>query len=193
MDARTKDRGDHGDAERSGGPGLPALMLAGVGGAVLALLFDPAAGRRRRSLLRDKAGALVRRGRRRLRRFGRRTAHSLEGQWGRLAHQGQDAEPADAVTLTQRVESELFRDPDVPKGRINVNAENGVIVLRGEIDSADQIRRIVAKARRVPGVYNVANLMHLPGTPAPNKTAALHASQETETMSLEHPAQQRYE
>lgn len=33
----------------------------------------------------------------------------------------------DDATLAQKVMSELFRDPHVPKGAINVNPENGVV------------------------------------------------------------------
>ncbi len=36
----------------------------------------------------------------------------------------------DDATLAQKVMTELFRDPHVPKGAINVNAENGVVLLR---------------------------------------------------------------
>jgi hypothetical protein len=32
------------------------------------------------------------------------------------------------------VMTEVFRDPHVPKGAINVNVENGVGLLRGEIE-----------------------------------------------------------
>ena len=81
----------------------------------------------------------------------------------------------------------MFRDPTIPKGRINVNAENGVIELRGQLDSADQIERIAARVRQVPGVLDVANLMHLPGTPAPNKEAALRASRMSAVMPREQP------
>ncbi|HEY7294282.1 MAG TPA: BON domain-containing protein [Dehalococcoidia bacterium] len=193
MDARSEDRGDRHDAGGSRGPGLSAILFAGMGGALLAYLFDPDAGRHRRSLLRDKSGSWLRRGQRRMGRFGRRTTHTLEGRWGRFTRPGHSDEAPDPVTLTQRVESELFRDPEVPKGRINVNAENGVIVLRGQLDSPEQIERIVARARRVPGVSDVANLMHLPGTPAPNKEAALRAGQETQTLPREQPGQPRYD
>src|SRR3954465_12445060 len=40
----------------------------------------------------------------------------------------------DDVTLTQKVESELYREAGAPKGRISVNAADGVVQLRGEVD-----------------------------------------------------------
>ncbi|HEU5263028.1 MAG TPA: BON domain-containing protein, partial [Gaiellaceae bacterium] len=59
------------------------------------------------------------------------------------------------------VESEVFRDPSIPKGRINVNAENGVVVLRGEVDSADLVDRLERAVRDVQGVRGVENLLHV--------------------------------
>jgi osmotically-inducible protein OsmY len=58
----------------------------------------------------------------------------------------------------------------VPKGQINVNAENGVIVLRGEVEEPDLIRDLEQKTRKVQGVQEVENLLHTPGTPAPTKS-----------------------
>jgi len=51
----------------------------------------------------------------------------------------------------------------VPKGKINVNAENGKIVLRGEVDSAELIDDLVSKAHKVQGVEEVESLLHTPG------------------------------
>lgn len=86
--------------------------------------------------------------------------------------------PNDA-DLVQRVESEVFRDPDIPKGRINLNAEDGTVVLRGQVERPDQIRAVEKAVRKVHGVREVENLLHLPDMPAPNKRAALDASHET--------------
>ena len=78
--------------------------------------------------------------------------------------------PNDA-TLVQRVESQIMRGQEVPKGAININAEDGVVVLRGELDRPEQIRDLEGAARHVKGVRGVRNLLHLHGTPAPNKPA----------------------
>lgn len=70
-------------------------------------------------------------------------------------------------TLVDRVESHLFRDADVPKGHINIDAANGVVTLRGEVDAA-MIDEIAARVAAVEGVTRVENLLHSPDTPAPH-------------------------
>jgi hypothetical protein len=74
----------------------------------------------------------------------------------------------DDATIAHRVETVIFRDPGVPKGQINVNAENGRVYLRGTIDDGELIARLERLARDVRGVRGVVNLLHTPGSPAPS-------------------------
>jgi osmotically-inducible protein OsmY len=88
----------------------------------------------------------------------------------KVKHRSEEVKPQpDDVTLTRKVETEIFRDADVPKGQINVNAENGVVVLRGEVDQQDLIKELEERTRKVQGVRAVENLLHTPGTPAPTR------------------------
>ena len=73
----------------------------------------------------------------------------------------------DDATLKDKVESELFRDEHEVKGAINVNAQEGVVQLRGELPSQDLIDALVARTRQIHGVKDVESLLHLPGTEAP--------------------------
>ena len=68
--------------------------------------------------------------------------------------------PEDA-TLVDRVKSEVFRDERF-KGAVNVSAEFGVVVLHGELESADLVEQLVARVREVEGVRDVDNRLHLP-------------------------------
>ena len=68
--------------------------------------------------------------------------------------------------LARKVESEVFRDDELPKGSISVNAEYGVIYFRGEVPSQDAMEELTKRARGVDGVRAVENLTHLPGEPA---------------------------
>lgn len=79
-------------------------------------------------------------------------------------------------TLAQKVASELFAGRDIPSDRVVINAEYGVITLRGEVDTAEQIRELEAAAGRIQGVKGVQTLLHLPNTPPPNKVEAIRAS-----------------
>jgi hypothetical protein len=76
----------------------------------------------------------------------------------------------DDVTIARKVETELFRDPTVPKGHIDVNVVGGVAWLRGEVKTPGEVKRLEAQARSIPEVKRVENLLHLPKTPAPTRS-----------------------
>jgi hypothetical protein len=147
------------------------LVGGSAAGAALMALFDPVRGKARRARLVSQTGGLVRRRARRMGRLRRRVASDFEGYRERVAYgrRGDYVAPNDA-TLAQKVESEVLGRADVPKGSIVVNAEDGVMVLRGEVDTPDQIDHIESLVRKVDGVVDVENLLHLKGTP-PNKAA----------------------
>jgi osmotically-inducible protein OsmY len=68
--------------------------------------------------------------------------------------------------LAQKVESEVFQDKEIPKDKLNVNVENGVVYLRGELPDRELMDKLVARARQVEGVQGVENLTHLAGSSA---------------------------
>jgi hypothetical protein len=78
--------------------------------------------------------------------------------------------PLDDATITDKVESILFRDAGVDKGKIDVNTADAVVWLRGEAKTPEQIKKLEAAALAIPEVKQVENLLHLPKTPAPSKT-----------------------
>lgn len=96
----------------------------------------------------------------------------------RLEEAGQFS--VDDETLTQRVESEIYRDASLPKGPVTLHAQDGVVTLRGALERNEQMRAFEEAVRKVPGVRDVENLLHLPETAAPNKRAALDASEKAE-------------
>jgi osmotically-inducible protein OsmY len=155
------------------------VLLAAGAGAAAAYFFDPQMGRTRRTKARDKLGAAARRASRRLGRLGRRTGASGYGAWMKATHHVQQPKDLDEAALTHKVESEVLRGPSVPEG-ISVNVEDGVVVLRGQVDSPERMTELTAAVLRVQGVTGVENLLHLPGEPAPNKAKALEASRAAE-------------
>ena len=70
----------------------------------------------------------------------------------------------DDVTLARKVESELFRPADVPKGSISVNVNDGVVELRGELTDQKQIEELGDNAKKIDGVKDVRNLLHTAST-----------------------------
>jgi hypothetical protein len=76
----------------------------------------------------------------------------------------------DDVTLAHKVETELFRAADAPKGTVNVNVVAGVVELRGQVKHPEDVRALEQKARKIPEVRGVENLLHLPRTPSPTRT-----------------------
>jgi osmotically-inducible protein OsmY len=129
-------------------------------GAALSYFFDPQNGKRRRKMAIDRLAGLSRR---HGKRIVKGAASQAQGLTQKATHLKEEPKPQpDDVTLARKVETEIFRDADVPKGKINVNAENGKIVLRGEVDSRELIDDLVSKARKVHGVENVESLLHTP-------------------------------
>ncbi|HSC51833.1 MAG TPA: BON domain-containing protein [Gaiellaceae bacterium] len=158
-------------------PQCAASFLAGVAvGEAGAYFFDSERGHRRRRELVDRAAAT---GRRTSRHGGRALRHGLVRAQGRgkgLVHRvrPRSRTPVDDTELAHKVESIVFRDGRFPKGRISVNAERGEVFLRGELEREELIVELVEAVRKVPGVRSVANLLHLPGTPAPASVTEIH-------------------
>jgi len=137
-------------------------------GASLGLLFDPRNGKRRRRMLRDRPLALARHGERRAERAAHLGAAKTRALAARTRHLASRAKSFDDGTLVDKVESEVFRFREIPKGKLNVEAANGIVSLRGQVERPEIIAEIIAKTRRVEGVRAVENLMHLPGIEAPH-------------------------
>ena len=142
-------------------------FLIGLGaGALLALFADPATGRRRRAMARDKAGSYRRRGTRQLAATGRAAHSGIQARKARLAHRRPVEREYDDATLVDHVRSELGRDPLAHEG-ILVSAARGIVQLRGEIENEVDIEELVKRTEQINGVRAVENLLHVPGAPAP--------------------------
>jgi hypothetical protein len=76
----------------------------------------------------------------------------------------------DDVAIARKVETIIFRDRKVAKGKVDVNVADGVVWLRGEVKTPNLVRRLEQQASEVPEVTGVENLLHLPKTPAPTRT-----------------------
>jgi osmotically-inducible protein OsmY len=140
-------------------------------GWLAAYLFDPRLGHSRRALARDWLLARSRRVVRRGERAGRHVTATAYGKTQSFLHRHEAKKPQpDDATLAHKVESIIFRNADVPKGQISINAEDGVVWLRGEVPDETMLNALVERTREVVGVRRVESLLHLPGQDAPMHT-----------------------
>jgi osmotically-inducible protein OsmY len=106
-------------------------------------------------------------------RYVDRYAGQAKGMAGSVPGVGR--EPAEQrlndPALAAKVESEVFRDQQIPKDKLSVNVENGAVYFRGEVPDQDTMDELVARARKVDGVKGVENLTHLPSEAAPTKSS----------------------
>jgi hypothetical protein len=150
-------------------------------GALLEYFLDPGAGRRRRHVARDRALSRMRRSERRIVTRARRAeSHALGVARRTINARRPRDERLDDVTLAHKVESELYRRAGARKGRISINAEDGVVFLRGALEHQEDIQRLGQTAREIAGVREVENLLHVPGTPAPASRSKLERRRSSE-------------
>ena len=106
-------------------------------------------------------------------RYVDRYAGQAKGMAGSVPGVGR--EPAEQrlndPALAAKVESEVFRDEQIPKDKLSVNVENGVVHLRGEVPDQDTMDALVERSRKVDGVKDVENLTHLPSEAAPTQSS----------------------
>jgi osmotically-inducible protein OsmY len=149
---------------------LITLLLGVAAGAAAAHFLDRESGAKRRNQLRDKATSKVRAGKEQ----AATTASYATGKAKGAAATATPSMPGshriedvDDVTLARKVETEIFRDPDAPKGQVSVDVQDGVANLRGEVADEGWIAKLADEAKKVDGIKGVNNLLHGPGTPAP--------------------------
>jgi hypothetical protein len=140
-------------------------------GAAIALLgawfLDPSSGKRRRHVTRDRVLAFFRGGGRKTARMGRVVSAHSYGVVQKATHLREQPKDFDDATLKAKVETAIFRDADSPKGSVDVNAQHGIVQLRGEVQTPELIEELVERTRKIQGVREVENLLHLPRTEAP--------------------------
>jgi osmotically-inducible protein OsmY len=153
-----------------------SFLFGSLVGAAFAYFFDPVSGNGRRARLRDQGMSRARHAVGDVERRGRYYANMAQGRMTEMVSPGPDERTPDDTTLAQRIQSEVFGAADVPKDRLTLDVVNSIATLRGELDSQQEIDDVATRVRQVPGVRGVEVLVHLPGTTAANKEAAIRAS-----------------
>ncbi len=146
---------------------LTSFVFGAGFGAALVYFLDPNSGRRRRALAQDKATKYAHQSTETVQSAAQAATSQAQGVASRVqsAATGGDSAPDDDVTLTRKVESEIFRPADAPKDSVSVNVQHGVVELRGEVKRPEQVNALGEAAARVAGVKDVHNLLHTPGSP----------------------------
>jgi osmotically-inducible protein OsmY len=139
------------------------ILFGAAIGAAAAWFLDPDNGTRRRHVARDKTTKYARQGKDQAARKASYAGSTIKGKATATAP-GTSREPSgerlNDPALQAKVESEIFRDPDAPKGKVSVNVEDGIVFLRGELDDRSKIDDLREAAARVDGVRGVENLLH---------------------------------
>jgi osmotically-inducible protein OsmY len=152
-------RGAASDPRPAGGILFGFGLLAGA----LAILLD----RRRRHIARDRVTSAARGALRLAEQLARYTGGVAKGAaMEATAPARQGGREYDDVTVARKVETELLRPADAPKGAISGNAHDGVVELRGQVKRPEDVKRPGATAASVAGVSRVDNLLHTPRSEA---------------------------
>jgi gas vesicle protein len=136
---------DHDKGKKESSGLMKKLVVGGILGAIAYLLFEPKKGAERRGKL-----------------LG-------------LANRAKPRRSVDDAVLEARVESEVLTRHRYPKGQVTLEVVDGIVTLRGQLDTSEQISSLEQEVRKVTGVVEVRNFLHLPSEPAPNKEEALKA------------------
>lgn len=148
---------------------VAAGVLGALVGAVAEYLLDPARGHARRAGLRERSAAAVRRPVRRARRTASKDVAYLRGRAHRMGHRlSRSHPPVDDRTLVDRVRSEVFGRRPFRGVSVNMDAVDGVLTLRGQLEDQDAIRDLVDAVGKVAGVRGVESMLHTPDAVAPN-------------------------
>jgi hypothetical protein len=153
----------------------PIITAAGVVGALGEFFLDPQSGRRRRAVAKDRVAGFIRRRKDEAEREVRYAAGVAKGTVMEATPSGRDASQLNDPALESKVESEIFRSRDAPKGEVNVSVEEGIVYLRGELENEDRIEELAASALAVEGVRGVENLLPCPARRHPRRRTAMAA------------------
>ncbi len=155
--------------------GFTLMAFGAAAGAVTYHFLDPDRGHVRREQTAEQLAARARERARDLRQKIDYRAGEVKGAVAESIGRLREDEPLNDPTLKHKVESEVFGSGRFPKGSILVDAHEGVVALRGQVEDAQQRGALVESVRRVEGVKEVEDLLHLPGEPAPTVEPAREA------------------
>lgn len=136
-----------------------AWLVSGVAlGATVTALVDSRSGPQRRRELRQRGGALVRKGAEELRQQAEYAAQAAVGTALETIKEAVPEtlrSPEDPKTLRQRIRSEVIGQAEGGDDVVVVVHDEGHVTLKGTVASPDAEQALVEATRRVPGVNQV--------------------------------------
>jgi osmotically-inducible protein OsmY len=132
------------------------LFLAAVGGAVY-YFFVGEQGAKRREQAQERARELLGRAKGAAEEAGEAMSAEAERMKEEAQQAAEQPTDVDDQTLKQKVETEVL--DEAPKGQVDVNVANGVVILRGELEQPGLIEDLEQRVRKVQGVRGVENLL----------------------------------
>lgn len=156
------------EATRGPRHGRTTPFILGATAAGLVYLFDPDNGRGRRARIADQMTSKL-----------RGATHEVNAKlddvhnraFGAVAEALPDEKPESDAALVQKVKSEVIGREPWGSQTIDVEAVDGVVTLRGQLDTSQQIEDLCDAVSGVTGVKDVTDLLHLPGQPAKDAAA----------------------
>ncbi len=163
------------ERNKRGGPSPISVISGAVAGAIAVYFLDPERGRARRDQFITWSGTQLRRARAQVDQLRRRTGANVAPFPQRTVSLRSGPRPVEDHALRDRVESEVFGNPELPKAQVNIEVESAVVTIRGEVDNAFLVATIEKAVLAVPGVSGVENLLQVIGSPAPMRQSRENA------------------
>ncbi len=131
-------------------------------GAGATYFLDPAQGKRRRHVARDRVLRALRKGGRYSARRARFGLGRLRGMEARARAKVVTRERAlDDRTVEQRIRSDVLRSVGLGRQDVDVRVEQGVVTLRGEVAGRSLADDLIVRVQSVPGVVDVAAMLRV--------------------------------
>ena len=163
------------EQKKPSGPSPISVISGAVAGAIAAYFLDPERGRARRHQFIEWSGTQLRRARAQIDQLRQRAGANVAPFPQRTMSLRSGPRPVEDRALRDRVESEVFGNPELPKGQVNIEVESTVVTIRGQVDNAFLVATIEKAVLAVPGVSGVENLLQVIGSPASERQSRENA------------------
>ena len=139
------------------------VRIVGVGAAAAAAMYllDPERGRSRRAKLSDQAAAMARMAEEKARAQAEHQKGVAQGLAHDLTEPFRPDREFDDETLHQKVKSEAIGRWDGPKNDVEVDVDDGVVTLKGNVD-AEKVDDLIRLVKGVPGVASINDQLSVP-------------------------------